>query len=348
MYIERTAKAFGSHIELIEDLQYLLKSDGFTVDLFGLVNETIGSGDPQRGKQLIIQRDGTTFWSFNATFYSRVNDLSDFTIEPDTANSIILGNFTVNINNGYTQGLDSANQPKYGISRNAICAALNKEGRATYRIYSTPDSWDWLITTEFDGYTFFTAFGNKSKGLTYQGNYALGSYRVGGESNFLSVPIDLDNTNDNDSSRIYPKNPFFNYSTLSNPFIFYYDTFDGSFVSTQSPILKGNINPGSDRFHYEESMIKGFFNDYSGVNSMGKASYFCKGFDLGNNIIKTFYDFDIGFINIFSFENGEIRTINGKRYKFHHLCKRIDNQSFDATVNKGNCGFWIRLGDKRV
>ena len=348
MYIERRKRGFGSHINLIEDLQYLLKSDGFTVDQFDFITKPVVPSQPERGKELIVQRDGTSFWSFNASFYSKVNDLDNFDIEPDNANSTTLGNFTVNINNAYTNGLDSASQPKYGDPNAAICAALNKEGRATYTIYSSTDGWDWLITTEFDGFTFFVAFGNKSKGATYQGNYAIGSYIVSNTSSILAVPNDLSNTSSNDSSRRWPKNPFFFYPVAGDrPYVFFYNTFDGNFVGSQSPILK-DINPGTNRFHYEESMIKGFLNDYSGVNTMGEAVYFCVGFESNTNITKTFYDFDFGFINIFSCENGETRTINGKRYKFHHLCKREDNQSFEATVNRGNCGFWLQLGDKRV
>ncbi len=346
MYIERKTRAFGTDVELMNDLHFILKTDGFIVNRFDFITKPEVPSQPERGKELIVERD-QSFWSFNASQYSVVENLSDLRKFNDTASTIICGNFATYINSGYDANEDSTDQPKYGKVNTVsepVCAALNKEGRAKYTIYSSTDGWDYLVVTEFDGYTTFVAFGNKSKGVTDQGNYHIGSYFNG---RVLGIPTDLNTTLASGTEQAqFPQNPF-QFDNSIMPLFFVVDTFDNDFSSSVRPQLAFQ-NPGRNITRYSPQLIKGFANDYSGINVLGEAKFYVNKVESNQEVRKTFYDFDFGWTNMYTVDNREERTINGKRYKFFHLCKRIDNQNFEATVNKGHIAMWIELGDKRV
>lgn len=344
MYIEKISRNSGNNFELIEDLAFVLNNEGFTINRLDLITKPATINDPEKGKELIVQK-GQSFWSFNASKYPRVSSLTNLNTYEDNATTIFCGFFACYINSGYDPLVDSSLQPKYrtvNTVKRPVCAALNKEGRARYKIYASPDGWDFLVTTQFDGYTFFVAFGNKSKGQTDQGNYHLGSYFDPLE---CGIPKDLNTT----SPSSLPINPFMGKAGTSNnsSLFFMVDTFNNVSDYSVNPNLFFQ-NVGSDRISYNESFIKGLHEEYSGINNLLRADFFVSNTEEDPDIMKKFYDFDMGVANQYTFEDGEERTINGKRYKFHHLCKRIENQDYEASVNKGNLGFWFQLGDKRV
>lgn len=337
MYFKRKEVISGNKIKLIEDLEYLLNEEGFnTIIRFNQAKE--------QGKVFFANR-GTTYWSFNCTNYQNLNSEIapiEYDSNDENADGYKTGGFKMFINSGYDANQTVSTQPKnsVGLAASGI-AAIPRNDIFSYEIYSTIDGWDWGIITKFEDMTFFTFFGDKSKGTELVGNYSVSSFAIG--SARISIPYDFNNELSSIVSGSTPISPFEGVQINNSVFFCYYSNNLQTEVTTSVEMNVQTRLSGDSSQNAPKGIYKNFYNEYSGLSQIVNLEVYVNNPNGESNTSKKLYDFDFGYANLNKANSLDTKTINGERIKFIVNGRKEKVMNINNRASYNNLIFWFKV-----
>lgn len=346
MYIKRKEVISGNSIKILEDLKFLMANDGFNINL---KIQEFEEGIYERINIFFANR-GTTNWSFNCTNlknidneYSvnkeRVNSSDLYNSNDENSGGYRVGGFKMFINSAYDANETVSRQPKIsgGFNASGICA-VPRNDLFSYEIYSTIDGWNWGIITKFEDMTFFTFFGDKSKGTELVGNYSFSSFSIRGGG--ISIPYNFNNESSIIANSLPPISPF----TDKTAFFCYYSNDLQTEISSNTIYMNVQTKQaGYDSPNAPKGIYKNFYNEYSGLSQIVNLEVYFKNPNGVNNTFKKLYHYDFGYANLNKAESLETKTINGERVKFIVNGRKEKVMNIENIASYNNLIFWFKV-----
>lgn len=350
MYIKRKEVSSGNKKKILEDLSHLMKEDGFNIN--SKIQE-FEEGVYEKINIFFANR-GTTNWSFNCTNFKnidkeyslneeRVSSTDLYDSSDENENGYRVGGFKMFINSAYNANQTVSQQPKIsgGFDASGICA-VPRNDIFSYEIYSTIDGWNWGIITKFEDMTFFTFFGDKSKGTELVGNYSVSSFVIG--SSGISIPYDFNNEISDITGGSTPISPFEGVGTNNSVFFCYYSNNSQTEIIGNSVEMNIETSQGGDSSQNTPSGIyKNFYNYFSGLSQIINLEVYIKNPNGVINTVKRFYDLDFGYANLNKAENLDIKTINNERIKFIVNGRKEKVMNIENRSSFNNLIFWFKV-----
>jgi hypothetical protein len=342
----------GNSIKILEDLRFLMSNDGFNINL---KIQEFEEGIYERINVFFANR-GTTNWSFNCTNlknidkeYSvnkeRVNSSDLYDSGDENVNGYKIGGFKMFINNAYDANKTVSRQPKISGSgtfdASGICA-IPRNDLFSYEIYSTIDGWDWGIIIKFEDMTFFSFFGDKSKGTDLMGNYSISSFPIG--SARVSIPYNFNNELGTISSGATPISPFQGVGAGHSIFFCHYTDINRTEIKGGYGSINVVTSSGGEIYqNAPKGIYNNFYNEYSGLSQIINLEFYGSDADGERFMDKKLYDLDFGYANLNKANSLDIKTINGERIKFIVNGRKEKVMNIENRASYNNLIFWFKV-----